>query len=147
MNKIIVLNQKSYMEYNEVLNFINENSDTKIEIPLDSNEIIINTLEKQSTDKEFINKILDCLSILYYINTFYSEKEKIEIKDLYQLGKEDLKGYYEALLKVVPKELIGFMKALQSFVNQKEGNYSIETIRFKYFFYNREINIIPKDIK
>ena len=27
MNKIIVLNQKSYMEYNEVLNFINEIKD------------------------------------------------------------------------------------------------------------------------
>ncbi|MFY4789540.1 hypothetical protein ACOTWR_06395 [Aliarcobacter butzleri] len=79
INEDINFNKIEFNVSQNILNFINENSDTKIEIPLDSNEIIINTLEKQSTDKEFINKILDCLSILYYINTFYSEKEKIEI--------------------------------------------------------------------
>lgn len=62
-----------------IMNFISDNSIEKIELDLNSNDKIIDLLSTQTSNKDLINKILDCISVLYYINTFYNEKEKIDV--------------------------------------------------------------------
>lgn len=86
--------------YNGLIKLINED-ETFEEIYFSSNgnslifsskkylkDIHINTLSsdkvndiliKQTNNKYFIDDVLNCLSIMHYINTFYNEKEKIEI--------------------------------------------------------------------
>lgn len=44
-----------------------------------SNDKVNDILLKQTNNKYFIDDVLNCLSIMHYINTFYNEKEKIEI--------------------------------------------------------------------
>ncbi len=62
-----------------IMYFISDNAMEKIELDLNSNDKIIDLLSVQTANKDLINKILDCISVLYYINTFYNEKEKIDV--------------------------------------------------------------------
>lgn len=62
-----------------IMSFITDNLIERIELDLNSNDKIIDLLSVQTSNKDLINKILDCISVLYYINTFYNEKEKIDV--------------------------------------------------------------------
>jgi hypothetical protein len=61
------------------LKFSNEKYSKDISINTLSIEKISDILLKQSNNKIFTDMILNCLSILHYINTFYNEKEKIDV--------------------------------------------------------------------
>lgn len=53
----------------------------KIKLDLNSSDKIIDLLTAQTSNRILINKILDCISVIYYINTFYNEKEKIDVSN------------------------------------------------------------------
>lgn len=54
-------------------------SDTDISLDLKSNNTIGNVIQLQSSNDEVRNTILNCLSVLYFINTFYTNDEKVDI--------------------------------------------------------------------
>lgn len=63
----------------DILTFSNEKYLKDISINTLSNEKLNDILLKQTNNKYFIDNILNCLSIIHYINTFYNEKEKVEV--------------------------------------------------------------------
>lgn len=62
-----------------ILKFSSEKYLKDVSIDISSTEIISNILSKQEIEKEYSYLILDCLSVIYYINTFYKESEKVEV--------------------------------------------------------------------
>lgn len=61
------------------ITFVVDGYSDKIDLNLNLDDKIIDLISAQTSSKSLTDKILDCLSVLYYINTFYNEKEKIEI--------------------------------------------------------------------
>ena len=72
-------NKINFSSSMNILTFANEKYSKNIEIDISSKETIGNLLLSQTSNKDQVDLILNCLSILYYINTFYNEKEKIEV--------------------------------------------------------------------
>lgn len=68
-----------FYTFNNLLKFSSDKFIEEIEIDISSRKQINDILLKQCSSKKVANTILDCLSILHYINTFYNENEKIEI--------------------------------------------------------------------
>lgn len=62
-----------------ILRFSSEKHPKDISIDTSSFEKLNDILLKQSNNRTFIDTVLNCLSVLHYINTFYNEREKIEI--------------------------------------------------------------------
>lgn len=75
-----VLHEIYFFTTNDIITFnVNEN---ELELDLMSSSNIIDLLQKQNAHEESLNIVLNSLSVLYYINTFYANKEKIEVEDL-----------------------------------------------------------------
>lgn len=62
-----------------ILRFSSKKHPKDISIDTSSFEKLNDILLKQSNNRTFIDTVLNCLSVLHYINTFYNEREKIEI--------------------------------------------------------------------
>ena len=62
-----------------IITFIVDGYAERIELNLNLDDKLIDLISAQTSSESLIDKILDSLSVLYYINTFYNEKERIEI--------------------------------------------------------------------
>lgn len=104
-----------------ILKFTNEKYSKDILINTLSIEKISDILLKQSNNKIFTDMILNSLSVLHYINTFYNEKEKIEV------SYEDI-----AAIKINKKEEKD-INNLQSIVylTKSKNKQTIQTIKIK----------------
>lgn len=62
-----------------------------LSLDIHSNLRIIDIFQKQTNNAELINYALNCLSVLYYINTFTKDKEKIEVSYQNEFSNFELK--------------------------------------------------------
>lgn len=93
------IHKVSFYTIKDTMTFEVDGYAQEITLGLTQNDRIIDILQEQTSNKIIINRLLDCLSVLYYINTFYNEKDKIEISHLEEIkdhdniiNKEDKKG-------------------------------------------------------
>lgn len=114
-----------------ILTFINQKYFKNISINITSNEILNDILNRQTSSKIYADMILNCLSIIHYINTFYNEKEKIEViienAKTFKTNLEDVTNSQELKTSIV---YLNRIKKQQSFrtIKIKKGKRKIEGV-------------------
>ena len=107
------------VEFDTIKNIMNFKVDSiYIELDLNTDGKIIDLLIKQTSSKETQNKILDCISVLYYINTFYNEKEKIEVS-------------YDEVALLPTKSIQNSSNNISTIYLSNNQNNKIKTIKIK----------------
>lgn len=96
--------------------------DFEIELRLNSIKTVDELLKSQTQDKSVLNTTLNCLSVLYYINSYFSDTERIDVQnhDLSYIGN-------------TVKDLSTSSNSDKStiYLNEKNNRSIIKTIKIK----------------